>query len=172
RIYPLMRVTLTTSDGASVTVSRQLTKHSGFIEKAITDMAVDDNAVPLSAVAVDVDDATLKLVIEWLTEHRDDALPYPEKTDEERRADDIPAWDQAFVQKWDTKEDQQQTLYAVITAADKLDIKGLLDMTCKTLANKINGKTVEEMREILQLECDFTEEELAEIRKENAWCEN
>ena len=33
------------------------------------------------------------------------------------------------------------------------------------------GKTVEELRLCLNIESDFTPEEDAQVRKENAWCE-
>ena len=56
-------------------------------------------------------------------------------------------------------------------AADYLDIKGLLDVTCKTVANMIKGKTPEEIRKTFNIKNDFTEEEKAQVCKENQWCE-
>ncbi|KAM9846441.1 LOW QUALITY PROTEIN: S-phase kinase-associated protein 1 [Aulostomus maculatus] len=56
-------------------------------------------------------------------------------------------------------------------AANYLDIKGLLDVTCKTVANMIKGKTPEEIRKTFNIKNDFTEEEEAQVRKENQWCE-
>ncbi|KAF0038439.1 hypothetical protein F2P81_008923 [Scophthalmus maximus] len=58
-----------------------------------------------------------------------------------------------------------------IAAANYLDIKGLLDVTCKTVANMIKGKTPEEIRKTFNIKNDFTEEEEAQVRKENQWCE-
>ncbi|KAL1787168.1 S-phase kinase-associated protein 1 [Sigmodon hispidus] len=54
---------------------------------------------------------------------------------------------------------------------DDLDIKGLLNVTCKTVANMIKGKTPEEIRKTFNIKDDFTEEEEAQVRKENQWCE-
>ena len=56
-------------------------------------------------------------------------------------------------------------------AANYLDIKGLLDVTCKTVANMIKGKTPEEIRKTFNIKNDFTEEEEAQVHKENQWCE-
>ena len=59
--------------------------------------------------------------------------------------------------------------------ADKsgaVDIKDLLDLTCKTVAEYIKQcKTPEEIRLRFNIPNDFTPEEEEEVRKENAWCE-
>lgn len=44
-----------------------------------------------------------------------------------------------------------------------MDIKGLLDVTCKTVANMIKGKTPEEIRKTFNIKNDFTEEEEAQV---------
>jgi S-phase kinase-associated protein 1 len=56
-------------------------------------------------------------------------------------------------------------------AANYLDIKGLLDVTCKTVANMIKGKTPEEIRKTFNIKNDFTASEEEQVRKENEWCE-
>lgn len=50
-----------------------------------------------------------------------------------------------------------------VKAANYLDIKGLLDVTCKTVANMIKGKTPEEIRKTFNIKNDFTEEEEAQV---------
>lgn len=59
----------------------------------------------------------------------------------------------------------------IIKAANYLDIKGLLDVTCKTVANMIKGKTPEEIRKTFNIKNDFTPSEEEQVRKENEWCE-
>ncbi|XP_054945031.1 S-phase kinase-associated protein 1-like [Physeter macrocephalus] len=56
-------------------------------------------------------------------------------------------------------------------AANYLDIKDLLDVTCKTVADMIKGKTPEESQKTFSIKNDFAEEEEAQICKENQWCE-
>ncbi|KAH8025287.1 hypothetical protein HPB51_005758 [Rhipicephalus microplus] len=70
-------------------------------------------------------------------------------------------------------------------AANYLDIKGLLDVTCKTVANMIKGKTPEEIHLLLCFLGAYDDEDGLEIaaesekvdirekpvRKENEWCE-
>lgn len=56
-------------------------------------------------------------------------------------------------------------------AANYLDIKPLLDLTCATVASMIKGKTPEEIRKTFNIVNDFTPEEEAQVREENKWCE-
>lgn len=79
--------------------------------------------------------------------------------------DDISPWDQTFITV------DKELLFDLILAANYLDIKGLLDLGCKTVANMIKGKTPQQIREELGIENDFTPEEEEQIRKENEWCE-
>ena len=50
-------------------------------------------------------------------------------------------------------------------------VQGLLDVTCKTVANMIKGKTPEEIRKTFNIKNDFTPSEEEQVRKENEWCE-
>lgn len=56
-----------------------------------------------------------------------------------------------------------------IQAANYLNIKGLLDLACQTVADMIKGKTPEEIRKTFNIKNDFTPEEEEEIRRENQW---
>lgn len=51
-----------------------------------------------------------------------------------------------------------------------MDIKGLVEVPCKSLAIMLKGKTVEELREILNVPEDLTPEEKEKMRKENESC--
>ena len=61
------------------------------------------------------------------------------------------------------------TLYDLILAANYLDIKELLDITCRKVAQLIKGKKPEEIRQILKIKNDYTPEEEEEIRREHQW---
>ncbi|CAN0917669.1 SCF ubiquitin ligase complex protein SKP1a [Linum grandiflorum] len=56
-----------------------------------------------------------------------------------------------------------------LKAADYLNIKELLELTCRKAAYMISEKTTEEMRKIFNIKNDFTPEEEANIRIENRW---
>lgn len=62
-------------------------------------------------------------------------------------------------------------LRRLILAANYMDIKPLLDLTCATVASMIKGKTPEEIRKTFNIVNDFTPEEEAQVREENKWCE-
>ncbi|THU55340.1 hypothetical protein C4D60_Mb11t05540 [Musa balbisiana] len=57
----------------------------------------------------------------------------------------------------------------VLGAANYIEATSFFDLSCKVLADKFKGMSVEEVREFLNIECDFTEEELQQIHAENAW---
>ena len=52
-----------------------------------------------------------------------------------------------------------------------MDIKGLLDVTCKRVANLIKGKGHEEIRARFNIQNDLLPEEEEQILKENEWCQ-
>lgn len=57
-------------------------------------------------------------------------------------------------------------------AANYLDVKSLLDLTCQTVADMIKGKKPEEIRKTFNIKNDFTPAEEEEVRRENQWaCE-
>ena len=89
-----------------------------------------------------------------------------------------------FLEKNDTSEIDEQwnnnfieninddVLFEIILAANYLDIKDLLDLSCKKVADDIKKcKTPQEIRRRYNIKNDFTPEEEEEIRKENDWCE-
>jgi S-phase kinase-associated protein 1 len=68
-------------------------------------------------------------------------------------------------------EIDQSLLIELIMAANYLNIKDLLDLTCAKVASMIKGKSPEQIREMFGIENDFTPEEEEKIREENKWCE-
>merc|ERR1712126_28640 len=124
-------IKLQSSDGEVFPVDVEIAKQSVTIKTMLEDLGMDEEdeeVVPLP----NVNAAILKKVIQWATYHKDDQ-------NKEKRTDDISSWDADFLKV------DQGTLFELILAANYLDIKGLLDVTCKTVANMIKGKTPEEI---------------------------
>ena len=52
----------------------------------------------------------------------------------------------------------QELLFNVILAANYLDIKGLLNVSCWTVGDMIRGKTAEEIRKTFNIKADLPED--------------
>merc|ERR1712223_2000586 len=134
--YKMPTIKLQSSDGEVFPVDVDIARQSVTIRTMLEDLGVEeeeDEAVPLP----NVNAAILKKVIQWATYHKDDPPPPEDDENKEKRTDDISSWDSDFLKV------DQGTLFELILAANYLDIKGLLDVTCKTVANMIKGKTPE-----------------------------
>ncbi|KAL1810983.1 hypothetical protein DCAR_0623082 [Daucus carota subsp. sativus] len=92
-------------------------------------------------------------------------IEYCKKHVESRSAadDELKSFDAEFIKV------DQGTLFDLILAANYLNIKSLLDLTCQAVADMIKGKTPEEIRKTFNIKNDFTQEEEEEVRRENAW---
>jgi len=157
-------IKLQSSDGEIFDVDVEIAKASVTIKTMLEDLGMDDDddeVVPLQ----NVNSAILKRVIQWATHHKDDPQPQDEDDNKDKRTDDIHPWDADFLKV------DQGTLLELILAANYLDIKGLLDVTCKTVANMMKGKSPEEIRKQFNIKNDFTQSEEEQVRKENEWCE-
>ncbi|AVK76440.1 S-phase kinase-associated protein 1 [Pandoravirus neocaledonia] len=158
-------VKLESSDEQVFEVPREVAEMSVTVKHMLDDVDADnENAIPLPNVTGKI----LGKVIEWAKYHLENPEPAPAEGDaaakDEKRTDDISPWDKNFC------DVDQPTLFELILAANYLDIKPLLDLTCKTVANMIKGKSPEEIRKTFNIKNDFTPEEEEQIRKENEWC--
>ena len=84
---------------------------------------------------------------------------------------EIPEYYVNFVNFGESTE-EQETLFNLILAANYLDIKPLLDLTCAKVASMIKGKTPQEIRATFNIADDFTPEEEAKVRADNPWLED
>jgi len=157
-------IRLQSSDGEVFDTDEQIAKCSGTIKTMLEDCGMEegeDAVVPLP----NVNSAILRKVLQWANYHKDDPVPLEDDENKEKRTDDISSWDADFLKV------DQGTLFELILAANYLDTKGLLDVTCKTVANMIKGKTPEEIRKTFNIKNDFSAAEEEQVRKENEWCE-
>ncbi|KAI6215997.1 Skp1-related protein [Aphelenchoides besseyi] len=63
-----------------------------------------------------------------------------------------------------------EELEELVTAANFLDIQSLYLFACQATAALLKNKSPEEIRSLLGLPDDLTEEEKESIRRENVWC--
>jgi len=153
-------VKLQSSDDQEFEVTKQVAEMSKTIKLMMEDLEDDmDLPIPLPNVAGKI----LAKVVEYCKHHT--AETTKEATGTSSLDSDISEWDTDFCNV------DQTTLFELILAANYLDIKPLLDLTCKIVANMIKGKTSEEIRKTFNIKNDFTPEEEEQIRRENEWCE-
>ncbi|KAJ2907197.1 E3 ubiquitin ligase complex SCF subunit scon-3 [Zalerion maritima] len=157
---------LATNDHAVIQVERQVAERSIVVKHMLEDIgdeAVGKEPIPLP----NVNEAVLRKVLEWCDHHKNDPPSTGDDDNESRKkTTDIEEWDQKFMQV------DQEMLFEIILAANYLDIKPLLDVGCKTVANMIKGKSPEEIRKTFNITNDFTPEEEEQIRRENEWAED
>ncbi|KAG5945300.1 E3 ubiquitin ligase complex SCF subunit scon-3 [Claviceps monticola] len=163
---PAKKVWLASNDNAIIEIDRIVVERSMLIKNMLDDIGdegiSETNPIPIP----NVNEAVLRKVIEWCEHHRNDPQAQDDESDGRRRTTDIEEWDQKFMQV------DQEMLFEIILASNYLDIKPLLDVGCKTVANMIKGKSPEEIRKTFNITNDFTPEEEEQIRRENEWAED
>ncbi|KAJ4337625.1 hypothetical protein N0V87_004581 [Didymella glomerata] len=158
------KIKITTSDSIDMEVDRQVAERSILIKNLLEDLGGDnEESIPIP----NVNEAVMKKVLEWCGHHRNDPpASQDDDSDSRKKSTDIDEWDQKFMQV------DQEMLFEIILAANYLDIKALLDVGCKTVANMIKGKSPDEIRKTFNIQNDFTPEEEEQIRRENEWAED
>lgn len=152
----MSKVKLLSSDQQTFEVDEDVASESQTVKNLIEETGADE-LIPLPNVSGKI----LARVIEYCKFH----------VEANKKQDDKPAKSEDEVKTWDADfvKVDQSTLFDLILAANYLNIKGLLDLTCQTVAGMIKGKTPEEIRKTFNIKNDFTPEEEEEVRRENQW---
>ena len=150
-------VTLISSDNITREVDPDILKKVKLFE----DCRGGDK-IPLN----DIDSKNLDLIIKYLEHYKDMEpkeipKPFPERTDD-------VFFRGILNDDWTFEYLQSQTLEGLINlvnAANYLQIDGLINIVAAKLAHEMCNCEVEEARQKFGIECDMTEEEIAEIDK-------
>ena len=148
----------------------EVEKDSALQSKTIENMCEDVELTPGNSLPIiplpNVTGKILKKVIEYWDWHFKHPFPVNEEEEKDKKTtDDIIPWDLDFCMV------DKVILFDLILAANYLDVRPLLNLACKTVANMIKDKTPEEIRKTFGIKNDFTPEEEEQVRKENEWCE-
>eukprot|EP00522_Entomoneis_paludosa_P017034 CAMPEP_0172439118 /NCGR_PEP_ID=MMETSP1065-20121228/203_1 /TAXON_ID=265537 /ORGANISM="Amphiprora paludosa, Strain CCMP125" /LENGTH=167 /DNA_ID=CAMNT_0013187751 /DNA_START=27 /DNA_END=530 /DNA_ORIENTATION=+ len=159
------KVNLVSKDGKTFSVPLKVAKMSELVKSMMDEDAEDEGSsmeIPLPNVKSEV----LEKVIEFCQHHLEEPMTEIEKPLKSQVMGDV-------VQKWyaDFVNLEQVLLFELILAANYMDIKPLLDLTCATTASMIKGKSPDEIRTTFNITNDFSPEEEAQVREENKWCE-
>ncbi|KAL7002523.1 SCF ubiquitin ligase complex protein SKP1b [Sarracenia purpurea var. burkii] len=134
-------------------------KEAVTLESQIIKHLIEDNCADTSIPLPNVTSKILAKVIEYCKRHVDSR-----KSDDKTAEEELKQFDSEFVKV------DQGTLFDLILAANYLNIKSLLDLTCRTVADMIKGKTPEEIRKTFNIKNDLTpEDDDEEFCRENAW---
>ncbi|KAF5181057.1 Skp1-like protein [Thalictrum thalictroides] len=145
-------ITLKSSDNQEFEVEEVVACESETIKNMIEDDCYKEG-IPLPNVTGNI----LAKVIEYCKKHVEEGV-----SDKDKKK-----WDEEF-----TKNMDQQRLFELILAANYLNIKKLMDVTCQAVADSIKDCSPEEIRTMFNITNDFTQEEEEQVRKENQWAFN
>ncbi|TFJ86254.1 hypothetical protein NSK_002462 [Nannochloropsis salina CCMP1776] len=157
-------VHLVSQEGDQYEVEVSVCKMSELVKTMLPDD--DDSSETQEIPLPNVKNNVLAKVIEFCKHHKEDPMNDIEKPLKSANMHEVVQdWYANFVNV------DQELLFELILAANYMDIKPLLDLTCATVASMIKGKTPEEIRRTFNITNDFTPEEEAQVREENKWCE-
>jgi S-phase kinase-associated protein 1 len=147
-------IRIITSDGKEYALTKSIICQSNLIKNIIEDLDCSEMAIPLPNITSTIMD----IVIKYAAFHKNELS-------NNRTLKDIDEKDVELM-KMDHKK-----LFEVILAANYLDLQGLLDLGCKTIANDLSSKTIDEVEKDydIPLENRFTPEEREAIELEMKW---
>jgi len=151
-------VTLRSADKENYEVEVEVAFESNMIKHMIEEVGIEA-PIPLPNVNANI----LSKVIEYCRHHVAESKKPEEEREKQSDGDEFSAWDNEFVKV------EMAMLFELILAANFLNIKSLLELTCQHVANMMKGKTPDEIRTTFNIKNDFTPEEEEEVRRENQW---
>merc|ERR1712146_13047 len=154
---------LVSQEGDKFEVEKKFAKIPELVNTMISE---DDDEEQQEIPLPNVKSQSLGNVIEFCKHYSEDPMNEIEKPLKSSNMNEV-------VQEWYANfvNVEQEALFELILAANYMDIKPLLDLTCATVASEIKGKTPEEIRQTFNIVNDFTPEEEAQVREGNKWCE-
>ncbi|KAK4267869.1 hypothetical protein QN277_024595 [Acacia crassicarpa] len=151
-------ITVESSDGGEFKMTVGAAIQSKLLNRMIEDVSVSaDCKVRVS----EVNSETLKKVIEYCEKHASMANDGASHSN----AEELEGWDTEFM-----KVNAGDMLFHILMAANYLEVEGLFNLACQTVANSMKGKTPKEIRMMFNIKNDFTPEEQERLRRQNPSC--
>ncbi|CAD5209130.1 unnamed protein product [Bursaphelenchus okinawaensis] len=155
--------TLQSNDNQTFTVDYAVVRQSKMFTEMFKHIGIDatqglEEPIPLP----NLNGAILKKVVEFCEYHKNDPiLGNPDEV--EPHAFKLSDWQTEFMKVDDDK------LYDLIMAANYLEIPLLLETGSKKLAEKLKGKTPNELRKMMGIEEEYDPKIEEEVIKELGW---
>jgi len=158
------KITLMSSEGKGFKVTKGVALMSTLVSSMLEGHDYSEEIeVPLPNVKKEI----LERVISFCEKHVNSPMPEIDKPlKSATMSENVDEWDAKFI------DQPQDVIFELILAANYMDIKSLLDLSCAKVSSLIKGKTPEEIRSTFNIVNDFTPEEEAQVREENKWCED
>lgn len=113
-------------------------RHSGWIRSILEESRNLDRQDFISLRTVN--GVVLRKVIDWLVHHKDDLTEGDEEMEE--KSEHLLTWDKEFF------DVEKEMLIDLVLAANFLDIRGLLEESCRAVADLIGSRSPTEIREL------------------------
>ena len=136
-------LSLNSSDNVKVTIDSKSAERSVLLKGLLQDYS-DENDIPMP----DIKGEILKKCVEYMTHYKDtEPKDIPRPLPSPNLLDVTDEWDVNFISGIDL-----DSVFEIINAANYLDLKSLLDLSCSRIASIMKGKTAEEIRNIFNLD--------------------
>ena len=155
-------VKLKSKDNQIYEVSIDLLEKAKLISGIVEDASDEDDTIFLR----EIDEINLIRIIDYLVHYQKEEpkeipKPFPDRTDDAfLRSILNDDWTFDFLQNMTLEE-----AIHLVNAANYLEIDGLINILAAKLAHEMCNCEIEEARKKFGIECDMTEEEIAEIDK-------
>ena len=147
------------SDGKVIELSTKAASKSKLLNGIIEDFP-EDSEFPLK----NINGATLEKVKEYLVHYQDSEPRQIEKPLQKDFKDCVDEWDYKFI------GDDNTQILSLISAANFMDIRPLLDLAAAKVATLIRGTTTESIRKDFEIN-DISEEEDKQMQNDKSYLE-
>ena len=164
-------ITLKTSEGLLILMPEKYARRCITLRNLLDD--IDEAEV--GVIPVPISKFVLTKIIEFCTKYEDDHIKELESKELESkeleskelewRINPLEGWNKDFVSV------SHEILFEMIKGANYIDLKQMLDICCKSIADQIKGQSPTEIKKIFGIEGDFTQEEKQSVIDENPWLE-
>jgi S-phase kinase-associated protein 1 len=136
-------VVIVSQDKKEFTIKTEFLKHSKVLSTSIEHKHNPEDKIELNNIEGDI----IEAIIKYLEHHTEDTIkeiPYPLPT--KNLEEVVEKWDSDYIEE---VAKTRKNLYKLITAANYLNIEGLLNLGCAFIASVVKGEPIEKLKDIL-----------------------
>ena len=146
---------ITTADGVTFKAEWDIAQQSGTFKNRLEVMGIEQESNTDDTIPITIDEVTgeiFKKALVWMEKNR--GKPVIEKDDDEDELTPNEPLNWGQLDDWEKKfvDMPVSEMFALLIAANSLEIKGLINLVAKAVALQIQGKSVEEIRTFFNIE--------------------